>query len=561
MLNEEIKTKLKEEKKKWYEQILQKFLKKNVERKDKFTTGSELEEKPIYDPTDLEEESFDFLQMLGYPGAYPFTRGIYPNMYRGRLWTMRQYAGFGSAKESNARFKYLLSQGTKGLSVAFDLPTQMGIDSDDPRAIGEVGRVGVSINTLKDMEELFEGIPLGEVSTSMTINATAIIILAMYIKVAQKQGVSLDKIDGTVQNDILKEYIARGTYIFEPKAGMKLVGDLIEYCSKNLPKFNTISISGYHMREAGSNAYQEIAFTLANGLEYIDEMIKRRLSIDDFAPRLSFFFCAQSDFFEEIAKFRAARRLWAKLIKEKYNPKDERSLMLRFHTQTAGVSLTAQQPENNIVRVAYQALSAVLGGTQSLHTNSKDEALSIPTEESVTTALRTQQILAYETNVTDTVDPLGGSYFIEQITSSLEQKALEYIKKVESMGGMIHAINAGYIQREIADNAYKIQRQIETERKIVVGVNKFKETKPVKQKIFKLDTEKINAYITNLKQFKSARDMTQVKRALADLENDARSNKNIFEAILTAVESYCSIGEIVKVLEKIYGRYHEQTMF
>ncbi|MHA1830220.1 MAG: acyl-CoA mutase large subunit family protein, partial [Candidatus Helarchaeota archaeon] len=463
-------SKIKEKRKVWEDNILKKYLKKG-ELKEKFETPSGISLKQIYTPEDI--ANLDYIKDLGFPGDFPFLRGVYPTMYRGRLWTMRQYAGFADAKRTNQRFKFLLSQGQKGLSVAFDLPTQMGYNSDNELCQGEVGRVGVTINSLKDFEEVFNDIPLDQVSTSMTINAPTVVLLAMYIAVGEKQGVPQEKLRGTVQNDILKEYVARGAYIFPPKHALRLTADVIEYCSKYLPKFNTISICGYHIREAGSDAVQEIAFTLADGIAYINEVLKRGIKIDDFAPRLSFMFCTHNYFFEEIAKLRAARRLWAKIIKEKYNAKDPNSYRLRFHTQTAGGTLTAQQPEVNIIRVAIQALAAILGGTQSLHTCGYDEALAIPTKESVRLSLRTQQVIAYETGIPDVVDPLGGSFYIEYLTSKLEEEAMKYINEIIKMGGMPNAIEQGYIQEKIQENAYRFQQRIENGTDKVIGINIF----------------------------------------------------------------------------------------
>jgi len=468
-------------KQEWLDKTRKSFIEKRAEQKDKFTTLSNVNVEPLYSKSDLKK---DDKENIGYPGEYPYTRGVYPSMYRGRYWTMRQYAGFGDAKQSNERYKYLLFQGQTGLSVAFDLPTQIGYDSSDQICDGEVGKVGVAIDSLKDMEILFDDIPLDKVSTSMTINSPAAVLLAMYIVVAEKQGVTMDKLTGTIQNDILKEYVARGTYIFPPKPSMRLITDIFEYCSKNVPRWNTISISGYHIREAGSTAIQEIGFTLADGIAYVEAAIKTGLDVDKFAKRLSFFFNAHNNLFEEVAKFRAARRLWAKIMKERFHAKDEKSLMLRFHTQTAGSTLTAQQPDNNIPRVTIQALSAVLGGTQSLHTNSRDEALSLPTEESVRIALRTQQIIAEESGVTDTVDPLGGSYFVEALTDKLEKDAMSYIEKIDEMGGMVEAIEKGYVQREIQKEAYRFQKELENKERIVVGMNKYQNKRRVAEKFY-----------------------------------------------------------------------------
>ncbi|MEM2829432.1 MAG: methylmalonyl-CoA mutase family protein, partial [Candidatus Jordarchaeales archaeon] len=470
--------------KSWSEKV-ENSLAKQPERVREFRTSSGIEVKRIYTPLDFGEEKY--LEKLGFPGEYPFTRGVYETMYRGRLWTMRQYAGFGTAEESNRRFKYLLSQGQTGLSVAFDLPTQMGYDSDHPLAAGEVGRVGVAVSSLRDMEVLFDGIPLDKVSTSMTINAPTAVILAMYVALAEKRGIPPSELRGTVQNDILKEYIARGMYIFPPKPSMKLVVDVIEYCARNMPLWNPISISGYHIREAGADAVQEVAFTLADGIEYVRAVMERGLDVDKFAGRLSFFFSAHNNFFEEVAKFRAARRLWAKIMKEKFGAKSREAMMLRFHVQTAGSTLTAQQPLNNIVRVAIQALAAVLGGAQSLHTNSYDEALALPSEEAVKVALRTQQIIAYETGVADTIDPLGGSYYVEALTDTIEEKAERYIEEIEGMGGMVSAIEKGYVQREISSKAYSFQKAVERGEAIIVGINMFREEDKVRVPVHRVD--------------------------------------------------------------------------
>ncbi|MBS7251906.1 MAG: methylmalonyl-CoA mutase family protein [Candidatus Freyarchaeota archaeon] len=554
--NDEI---LEKEFKKWEKEKLEKFLGKNPEREKIFFSASGIEEKRIYTP--LDRAGKNYLEELGFPGEYPFTRGVYPTMYRGRLWTMRQYAGFASAKETNKRFKYLIEQGQTGLSVAFDLPTQMGYDSDHPLARGEVGRVGVIIDTLKDMETLFEGIPLDRVSTSMTINAPTAVILAMYIAVAQKQGVDISKLAGTVQNDILKEYVARGTYIFPPKPSMRLVTDVIEYCTKNMPRWNPISISGYHIREAGANAVQEIAFTLANGICYVNAVLERGLDIDQFAGRLSFFFSSHNDFFEEIAKFRAARRLWAKIMRNRFKAKEENSLQLRFHTQTAGSTLTAQQPENNIIRVALQALAAVLGGTQSLHTNSMDEALALPTEESVRIALRTQQIIAYESGVTNTIDPLGGSYFIETLTDKLEEQALDYIREIDKMGGMVKAIEKGYVQKEIASMAYKYQKEVEKGEKIIVGVNKFQTDEKLQLSLHKLDPQIEKEAISNLKKVKEERNNKLVDSLLEKLREEAKQEKcNLMPTLIEAVKAYATLGEICQVLREVFGEFKPQTM-
>ena len=532
------------------------------ERKEKFTTLSGLPVDRLFSEKNLASWNPD--DSLGYPGESPFTRGIYPTMYRGRLWTMRQYAGFGSAVESNQRYRYLLSKGQAGLSVAFDLPTQIGMDSDHPLALGEVGKVGVAIDSLEDMETLFDGIPLEKVSTSMTINATAAILLCLYVAVAKRQGASLQKLSGTVQNDVLKEYIARGTYIYPVRPAMRIVTDIFAWCRDHLPKWNTISISGYHIREAGSTAVQEVAFTLADGIAYVQAALDAGLRVDDFAPQLSFFFNAHSDLLEEIAKYRAARRLWARIMTERFGAKDPRSVMLRFHAQTAGSSLTAQQPENNIVRVAIQALAAVLGGCQSLHTNSMDEALALPTEDAALIALRTQQILAHETGVTNTVDPVAGSYAIEHLTNEIEKGALAYIEKLDAMGGMLRAIEAGYVQGEIQKAAYEFQRAVEKKEQIVVGVNDFiaptegnaARTIP----ILRIDPEIERTQIARLNALRAKRDSSRVQSALAELQRRAATTENLLPAILAAVESYATIGEISDVLRRVFGEYQESVV-
>ncbi|WP_297480052.1 methylmalonyl-CoA mutase family protein [Thermococcus sp.] len=553
--------KIREEEKRWEETTVRKFIEKRPERKEKFMTDDGFEIKRLYTPADLGED-WDYLEKLGFPGEYPFTRGVYATMYRGRFWTMRQYAGYATAEESNKRYKYLLEQGQTGLSVAFDLPTQLGYDSDHPMAEGEVGKVGVAIDSLWDMEILFDGIPLDKVSTSMTINSTAANLLAMYILVAEKQGVTQDKLRGTVQNDILKEYIARGTYIFPPQPSMRLTTDIIMYCAENIPKWNSISISGYHIREAGANAVQEVAFTLADGIEYVKAVIERGMDVDKFAGRLSFFFNAHNNFLEEIAKFRAARRLWAYIMKEWFNAKNPRSMMLRFHTQTAGSTLTAQQPENNIVRVAIQALAAVLGGTQSLHTNSYDEALSLPTEKSVRIALRTQQIIAYESGVVDTVDPLGGAYYIEWLTDHIYEEALKYIEKIQKMGGMMRAIEGGYIQKEIADAAYKYQKEIEEGKRIIVGVNKFQTDEPIEVEILKVDPSIRDKQIARLKKLRSERDNKKVEEALDKLRNAAETeDENLIPYIIEAHRHLATLGEVTDVLREVWGEYRAPLIF
>lgn len=544
-----MKVDLKELKEKWEEKFLNSG--KFKERRETFETDSGIKIERIY----LPDESFDYASKLGFPGEYPFTRGIYPTMYRGRLWTMRQYAGFGTAEETNKRFKYLLEHGQMGLSVAFDLPTQMGYDSDHPMAEGEVGRVGVAIDSLQDMEILFDGINLEKITTSMTINATAGILLAMYVAVAKKQGADLRKISGTIQNDILKEYIARGTYIYPPEQSMKLIVDIFEWCNKNLPKWNVISISGYHIREAGANAVQELAFTFANAIEYVRSAIKAGLDVDKFGEQISFFFNAHNNFFEEIAKFRAARRIWAKIMREKFGVTNEEALKLRFHAQTGGSTLTAQQIENNIVRVTIQALSAVLGGCQSLHTNAKDEALALPTEESAMTALRTQQIIAYESGVTDTVDPLAGSYYVEYLTDEIEKKVWEYIEKIESMGGAVKAIEAGFIQNEISKSAYEYQMKIERKEKIIIGVNEFKTDEKQEIKIFKLNEEAIKNQLERLKKLRAERDNDSVRSALKRLRESALLGENLMPPIIECVEAYATLGEISDTLREIWGEY------
>ncbi|NTW05322.1 MAG: methylmalonyl-CoA mutase family protein, partial [Peptococcaceae bacterium] len=496
---------------------------------------------------------------LELPGEYPYTRGVQPNMYRGRLWTMRQYAGFGSAEETNNRFKYLLKQGQTGLSVAFDLPTQIGYDSDHPLAAGEVGKVGVAIDSILDIETLFNEIPLDQVSTSMTINSPGAILLAMYIAVAEKQGIPANKLKGTIQNDILKEYIARGTYIFPPKPSMRLITDTFSYCIKKIPNWNSISISGYHIREAGSTAVQEVAFTLADGIAYVKAAIDVGLDVDDFAPRLSFFFNGHMNFLEEIAKFRAARRLWAKIMKERFGAKNPRSMMLRFHTQTAGSTLTAQQPDVNIIRVAYQALSAVLGGTQSLHTNSRDEALALPNEDSVLIALRTQQVIGYETGVTDSVDPFGGSYLIESMTTEIENKAMKYIEEIDLMGGAVQAID--FMQKEIKDSAYRYQMDIESGSKVVVGVNKFITERKMPTGLLRVNPVVQEIQLEKLKKLKAGRDNHRVELVLSELKKAARGNDNLMEYFIDAVKNYATLGEICDVLRQEFGEYKQHIVF
>jgi len=547
-----------EEQKKEFEKTVEKTISRFPERKEKFQTISDKEVKRIYTNKDTEEINYE--EQLGFPGVYPFTRGVQPTMYRGRFWTMRQYAGFGNAEESNQRYKFLLQKGQTGLSIAFDLPTQMGYDSDHQMSEGEVGKVGVAIDSLADMEVLFNGIPLDKVSTSMTINAPASVLLAMYIAVAEKQGIAADKLRGTIQNDILKEYIARGTYIFPPKPSMRLITDTFEYCSQNVPKWNTISISGYHIREAGSTAVQEIAFTLADGIEYVKAAISKGLDIDEFAPRLSFFFNAHNDLLEEVAKFRAARFLWSKIMKEKFKANNPKSMMLRFHTQTAGCSLTAQQPDNNIIRVTIQTLAAVLGGTQSLHTNSRDEALALPTEDSVQIALRTQQVVAHESGVTNTIDPLAGSYFIESLTSDMIKEAEEMIDKIEEMGGMIPAIEKGFVQQHIQNSAYSYQKSIESKDRIIVGVNEFKVEEKTKPELLKVDPIIGENQIEKLRELKESRDNKIVEEKLGKIKKAANSNENLVPFILDAVKVYATLGEICGVLREEFGEYKESVI-
>ncbi|NMP22350.1 acyl-CoA mutase large subunit family protein [Sulfobacillus harzensis] len=545
---------LQEARQMWEETVLAPYQAKSGERQTDFSTVSEVPVERLYTPLDAPSDKY--MENVGFPGEYPFTRGVYPTMYRGRLWTMRQYAGFGTAEESNLRYRYLLEQGQTGLSVAFDLPTQMGYDSDDPVAQGEVGKVGVAIDTLKDMEILLDQIPLDRVSVSMTINAPAAILLLMVVAVAKKQGVDLTKLTGTIQNDVLKEYAARGTYIFPPNPSMRIITDIFRWCSAHLPRWNTISISGYHIREAGSTAAQEIAFTLANGIAYVEAAVKAGLPVDKFGPRLSFFFNAHMDFFEEIAKYRAARRIWARIMRDRFGARDPRSWQLRFHTQTAGSTLTAQQPETNVVRVTLQALAAVLGGTQSLHTNSKDEALALPTEDSARLALRTQQVIAYESGVPNTVDPLGGSYFVESLTDRLEQEATRYLDKIEALGGSVAAIETGYIQREIQDAAYRFQKKVEQGEQIIVGVNRFRLDEEPPENILKIDASLEARQIAKLNQVRKERDAARVKAALDKLEQAAgQADAPLMEPMLEAVEVYASLGEIVGVLQKHFGRY------
>ncbi|MDQ0350933.1 methylmalonyl-CoA mutase N-terminal domain/subunit [Alkalibacillus filiformis] len=538
----------------WKKQV-EKTNERFPERKEQFVNKSDIEIDPLYFPKEDQVDE-EYSEKIGFPGQYPYTRGIQPSMYRNRFWTMRQYAGFGSAEETNKRFRYLLEQGQTGLSVAFDLPTQIGYDSDDSMSEGEVGKVGVAIDSLEDMETLLKGIPLDQVSTSMTINAPASVLLCMYIAVAEKQGVPKEKVTGTIQNDILKEYIARGTYIYPPKPSMRLITNIFEYCANEVPKFNTISISGYHIREAGSTAVQEVAFTLANGMAYVDAAIESGLEVDQFAPRLAFFFNAHNNFFEEAAKFRAARRIWAKMMKEKYKAQNEKSWRLRFHTQTGGSTLTAQQPDNNIVRVALQALSAVLGGTQSLHTNSRDEALALPTEESARIALRTQQIIAHESGVADTVDPLAGSYYVEQMTDEIEKEVMAYIDRIEEMGGAVQAVEEGYMQREIHQAAYETQKKIESQEEVIVGMNEFKIEEEVHEDLLRVDEQLEQNQVKQVQNVRDQRNQPQVDEQLNKLKEAAqKSHENLMPYILDCVKSYATVGEICHVLRDEFGEY------
>lgn len=527
---------------------------KAQERKERFATTSDIELPNCLQPADV---PVNYDDDLGAPGAYPFTRGVYETMYRGRLWTMRQYAGFATAEESNRRYKYLLEQGTTGLSVAFDLPTQIGYDSDHALAQGEVGRVGVPIDSLADMETLFDGIPLDKVSTSMTINATAAILLALYIAVGKKQGVAPAQLNGTIQNDILKEYIARGTYIYPPRASLRIITDIFAFCAKEVPNWNTISISGYHIREAGSTAVQEVAFTLADGIAYVQAALDAGLTVDEFAPRLAFFFNAHNNFLEEVAKYRAARRLWARTMRDRFGAKDAKSLMLRFHTQTAGSTLTAQQPEVNVIRTTIQALAAVLGGTQSLHTNAMDEALSLPTEDAARIALRTQQVIAYESGVADTTDPLAGSYVIEHLTNEIETRAAAYITKIDEMGGMLAAIEAGYVQREIERAAYDYQKAVEAQQEVVVGVNRFQIKEETSIATLKIDSAYEAAQVERLRKVRAERNADAALAALQEVEAAARSGANLMPRIIAAVEAYATLGEIADRMRMVFGEYQE----
>jgi methylmalonyl-CoA mutase N-terminal domain/subunit len=537
----------------WEDDVLQPSLERFGERRDRFETTSGIDVERVYTPLDVAE--LNYVNDVGLPGAYPYTRGIYPTMYRGRLWTMRQYAGYAAAEESNRRYHYLLERGQTGLSVAFDLPTQIGYDSDHAMAQAEVGKVGVAIDSLADMRILFDGIPLDRVSTSMTINATAPILLALYVAVGREQGAPPEALRGTVQNDILKEYLARGTYIYPPEPSMRLITDVFAYCKDRMPRWNTISISGYHIREAGATAVQEVAFTLANAIAYVEAALDAGLDVDDFAPQLSFFFVAQNNVLEEVAKFRAARRLWARIMRERFGAQDDKSLLLRFHTQTAGVSLTAQQPKNNIVRVALQALSAVLGGTQSLHTNSYDEALGLPTEEAVEIALRTQQIIAHESGVAESVDPLAGSYYVERMTDDIETRADDYIQVIDELGGARQAIEVGYMQREIQEAAYDLQREIEDQRRIVVGVNRYRDEGRSATGVLRIDPEMVERQLARLEGVRRQREQARVDEALATLASAATGDDNVMPHILEAVEAYATLGEIADTMRDAFGEY------
>ena len=549
------------DKEQWKQETLDPAVKRFPERRENFQTDSGLDIAPLYNPEDLNAQGLDYDNDLGYPGEFPYTRGVQPNTYRGRVWTMRQYSGYGTAAETNERFRYLLDNGQTGLSIAFDLPTQIGYDSDHLLANGEVGKVGVPICSLEDMETLFDQIPMDKVSTSMTINATASVLLCFYIVAARKQGVSMEQISGTVQNDILKEYIARGTYAYPPRPSMRLVVDLFKYCHDNVPKWNTISISGYHMREAGATAVQELAFTFSNAIAYVQAALDAGLKIDDFGPRLSFFFVAQNNLFEEVAKFRAARRMWARIMKDRFGAKDPRSMMLRFHTQTAGVSLTAQQPDNNLIRCTIQALSAILGGSQSLHVNSRDEALALPSEESVQLSLRTQQILAFESGAADVVDPLGGSYYVESLTNELEAKALDYIQQIDDMGGSVEGIEQGFQMREIGDAAYKHGQEVESGDRTIVGVNRFTTEEAPIEGLLRVNDEAANIQIGRLEKLRNGRDDGKVKTSLERLEQVAKTNDNTVPAILECVESYCTLGEISQVFRGVFGEQDGSLSF
>ena len=550
-----------ENKEQWLEETLQPAVARYPERRESFETDSGLAIDHLYVPEDLESRGHDYAGNIGFPGEFPYTRGVQPSAYRGRVWTMRQYSGYATAADTNRRFRYLLEQGQTGLSVAFDLPTQIGYDSDHPLAKGEVGKVGVPICSLEDMETLFSGIPLDRVSTSMTINATASLLLCFYIAAAGRQGASPEQVSGTIQNDILKEYIARGTYAYPPRPSMRLVVDVFKYCAENVPRWNTISISGYHMREAGATAVQELAFTFANAIAYVQAALDAGLEVDEFAPRLSFFFVSQNNLFEEVAKFRAARRMWARIMRDRFGAKDPRSMMLRFHTQTAGVSLTAQQPDNNVIRCTVQAMAAILGGTQSLHVNSRDEALALPSEESAQLSLRTQQILAYESGTADVVDPLGGSWYVESLTDDLEGQALEYIRRIDDMGGAVAAIEDGFQMREIGDAAYRHRQEVESGDRSIVGVNRYVSDEPPVEGLMRVDEEAARQQLARLERLRRERDGSAAQAALARLEGVARSEANTVPAILECVEAYCTLGEISGVLRTVFGEQEEMAAF
>ena len=545
----------------WRENTLEPVIRRFPERRERFQTDSGLTIDPLYAPDDAAGDSDETGRGIGYPGEYPYTRGVQPNMYRGRIWTMRQYSGYATAADTNRRFRYLLEQGQTGLSVAFDLPTQIGYDSDAPQSLGEVGKVGVPICSLEDMETLFDGIPLDRVSTSMTINATASILLCLYIAAAKGQGVGPEKLNGTLQNDILKEYIARGTYAYPPRPSMRLVVDVFKYCAEHIPRWNTISISGYHIREAGATAVQELAFTFANAIAYVQAAVDAGLPVDDFAPRLSFFFVAQNNLLEEVAKYRAARRMWARIMRERFGAQDPRSLMLRFHTQTAGVTLTAQQPDNNLIRSTVQALAAILGGTQSLHVNSRDEALGLPTEESAQLSLRTQQIIAHESGVADVVDPLGGSWYIESLTDQLEQAALDYIDRIERQGGAVAAIEQGFQALEIGESAYRHQQEVDSGDRAIVGVNRYVSDTPPVSNLLRVNPEVAQQQAQRLQRLRRARDNAAVKASLARLEEAARSTDNTLPPTLECVENYCTLGEICQVFRQVFGEQQGELAF
>jgi len=560
VFKDELIEELRKKMEKWEKECVQEELRRHPERQKEFKTLSGIPVKRVYTPLDVQH--LDYFKDLGLPGEYPFTRGIHTTMYRGRFWTMRQFAGYGTAEQTNQRFKYLLKEGETGLSMAFDFPTIIGLDSDHPMAVNEIGICGVAVDTLADMEIIFDGIPLDKVTTSMTINAPTPVLLSMYIAVGEKQGVPMHKLGGTVQNDALKEFIAQKSYVFPPEPAVKLVTDVIEFCVKNVPKWNPISISGYHIREAGATAVQELAFTIADGIAYVESMLERGMNVDEFAHRLSFFFASHNDFFEEIAKFRAARRMWAKIMKERFGARKPRSMWLRFHTQTSGVALTAQQPENNIIRVTIQALAAVLGGTQSLHTNSMDEAWALPSEKAVRIALRTQQIIAHESGVANVVDPLAGSYYVEWLTDKMEEEAMKYIDKIDNMGGMIEAVKKGFPQREIAESSYRFQKEVEEKKRIIVGVNEYiDEEEKLEIPLLRVDPEVVRVQLARLKRVKESRDNERVKRLLGELKRAAERNENVMPYVLNAVRAYATLGEIMGVLKEVYGEYQELIIF